>query len=188
TGAANTDEYKPSMAIRVGGGYDLEGGWRAFADIQSRTAKAESTSGTVRAELGYTGYTLGVANQSNLDATTRFFYSAGLMMTTTRVKNELTNVETKTETTSIPLTVGIEGEGTTWLTWRASVRQNVLIDSKKVANTDEHNPNSTVVGVGAGFKFNKFQLDTTLAAATTGAIDTSTAGGFLTNASLTYPF
>lgn len=48
TGPTNTDEYKPSMAVRVGGGYDLEGGWRGFADVQSRTAKAESTSGTVR--------------------------------------------------------------------------------------------------------------------------------------------
>lgn len=115
------------------------------------------------------------------------FYSAGLMISTNRTKNELTNVETKTERTSIPLTIGLEGEGATWLTWRASVSQNVLIDSRKVANTDEHNPNTTTIGVGAGFKFNKFLLDTTLAAAANGNVDAS-AGNFLTNASLTYPF
>ena len=187
TSATNTDEYKPAMALRAGGGYDLEGGWRAFADIQSRGAKGENTSGTVRTDISFSSYTFGIAHQASLDSTTRFFYSAGLGMTTTKVKDELTNTETKTETTAIPLVVGVEGEGASWITWRASVSQRVLIDSSKVANTDEHNPNSTTVGVGTGMKFGKFQLDTVLAAATNGRIDTG-AGNLMTNASLTYPF
>jgi hypothetical protein len=187
TSAGNTDEYKPSLALRLGGGYDMDGGWRAFADIQSRGAKAENTSGTASNETTYSSYTLGIAQQSVLDGNTKLFYSAGLRMTNLKQKDNLAGVETKSERTYIPLTIGLEGEGTTWVTWRASVSQNVLIDTNKAVNTDEHNPNSTIVGVGTGLKFGKFMLDTTLSAAANGFIDTS-AGNFLANASLTYPF
>jgi hypothetical protein len=99
--------------------------------------------------------------------------------------------DSKTETTSLPFTVGLEAEANSWMTLRGSVKQNVLLGSTKTstAGTGDADtiPNNTTVAAGVGFKWGKASLDATLNAGVNGQIDTS-AGNFLTNAAFQYTF
>ena len=96
------------------------------------------------------------------------------------------------EQTHLPFIIGVEADAASWLTLRASAKQNVILGSSKVNQGDSTTiKNNTTVALGAGLKFNKFTLDSTLAAgsvpatAGNGSID---ANNLMANASLTYMF
>ncbi|MFN7905840.1 MAG: hypothetical protein ACK5P5_11725, partial [Pseudobdellovibrionaceae bacterium] len=147
---------------------------------------------------------------------TDFFYGAALSMVTQKDDGQANttslgaNIEKK-ETTTLPVVVGVEHDAMSWLVVRGSVTQNFLYSSDKVstkngATTDGVNTvdDNTVVAAGLGFKFNKFILDATLAAAAHGNLGfdagdapaTGTAdpdqsqarNNFLAKAALTYMF
>ncbi len=75
------------------------------------------------------------------------------------------------------------------MTFRGSVKQTVLLGERKVdvagGDTTDKLLNDTTVAVGAGLKWNKIELDGSLAGSTTGNVD---ANELLANAALTYMF
>jgi hypothetical protein len=131
-----------------------------------------TNAGTENLKVGYNDMTLAVVNSINKDGA-NVFYGAKYMMSTT--KSTASGTETKTETTVLPLWVGVEAEGASWLVIRGSVAQNFFMGSKKTTTGGTGEANSiddnTSVAGGLGFKWGKFMLDGTLNAATNGNLN-----------------
>lgn len=128
---------------------------------------------------------LGVVNTAKSEGG-EFFYGAALAMTNTNEKV----AAGKTESLALPVVIGIEADAASWLVLRGSITQTVLLNSVKTTpvsgtSTDATGGNNTRVAAGTGIKFNKFVLDTTLAAESNGNIN---GANLLANAGLVYNF
>jgi hypothetical protein len=175
---ANTWTGKTGGDLRVGYVADT-----MYYYGQYEMAAGDSTNGTASVNLDNNRAALGVVNTVKSDGG-EFFYGAALQMTT------LKNTGAKEEDLALPVVIGIEADAASWLVLRGSVTQTVLLNSVKTTpvsgtSTDATGGNNTRVAAGTGIKFNKFMLDTTLAAETNGFIN---GANLLANAGLVYNF
>lgn len=181
-GNAAGDKVQNDSSILVGGQY-AAGDVLYFGSFDTSSGKA--TISNTDTKVSNQIITLGAETKMKGD-TAHFFYGVKYMTTTQK-----TGDNGKDETSKLPLYAGLEADAASWLTLRASLSQSLLVNSRKVVNTasttttDMVGTNDTVAALGAGFKFGKVAIDGTMAAGTSGAIDTS-AGNFMTNAALTY--
>lgn len=150
------------------------GDWTAYGSYGMATEKDDSSGTEVKTDT--TDLVIGAINSMKKDGAD-FFYGASYTMGTSKTGS------TKTDTTRLPVIIGIEADAASWLTLRGSVTQNVLLGSTKTTETDSA-PHNTKVAAGAGLKFTKAVLDMTLSAATTGNLNASLGA----NAGLTYMF
>lgn len=118
-----------------------------------------------------------------------FFYGASYKMVT--VKTGVAT-STKTDSNNIPVYFGFESDVTSWLSFRGSLMQSVLVKTKKNdvspnPTTDRIHENDTVAALGAGLKFGKFVIDGMLSAGSdvSGTLNTDT---LLAQTSATYMF
>jgi hypothetical protein len=152
TAAGAEKSIKPGfMYANVWGTF---GAWTPFLTYNDGKVSAESAGTTTDAKSTYTE--LGVANVTDIDPVNKFFWSVSYVML-----SEDTGAagSTKTDSTMLPLTIGVEAEAASWLTLRGSVKQSVLISTVKATETDSHPKNETTVAAGVGLKLNKFMLD-----------------------------
>jgi hypothetical protein len=185
-------DFKGKTAFDLAGTYTM-GTLTYSAGATMNGGKEETgTTGTVAHDYDNTSYNVGVLNSHKADGAD-FFYGAKLMMSTNKDKK---TADIKTETTSLPVQVGIEADATSWMVLRASLTQNFLLGSTKstgagvaASPADEANTiaNNTSVAAGAGLKFGKLMLDGTLEAANS---NTAALNGnaFLASAAVTYMF
>lgn len=128
---------------------------------------------------------LAIALAINHRPVAEIYYGASL-----GIRNEEVGGQ-KIDTLSLPIFIGIEKDMFSWMTVRGSIQQGFLLGSKKdgtaTAPADKavKNANDTKVAAGLGFKHGGFALDGTLAASTTGDVNTT---NFMTSAALTYVF
>jgi len=197
--AADADAtYKGTTGFKVTGGYSMDSMY-VFGSYYQDGAKLESpANGSMRAEISQSQYEVGVIDTMKADGMS-FFYGASYVGFTSKAKDInpgaiTTAVENafSQEQTQLPFIIGVEADAASWLTLRASAKQNVILGSSKVNAGDSKTvANNTTVALGTGMKFNKFTLDSTLtagsvpAAAGNGALNTT---ALLANASLTYMF
>lgn len=171
----------------------LHGAYRAedmyyYAQYDMSGAKL-SAAGSEVAKLEGSGIKVGVTHSTKKDAV-EFFYGAEYMTST--LKNKVTGGD-KLEVSSLPLIVGLEADAANWLTFRGSVKQSVFVNNTKetpatgTANPDLVNSPSTEVAAGVGMKWNKFTVDGTLKAATSGNFGLD-GDNFLGNVAMTYNF
>ncbi len=178
-------EGKSNMSIA--GGYKMD---TMYINGMYKMGSAKETQTGVTAalmDIERTDLSVGVINSNKKDGAD-FFY--GVSYNSTTIKNKLAS-EVKTETSSLPVLIGLEAEAASWLTLRGSLSQNVLVGSNKVstggtATTETVMADSTVAAAGAGLKFGKFTFDGVLKAGTTGLFGSD--ANFMTNASMTYMF
>ena len=115
-----------------------------------------------------------------------FFYGVRYVMLNKKVD---TTPEGKVTQSTLPLYVGVEADAASCLVFRGSVSQSVLVNSNKVEGTafgaaaDTNGLDDTAANLGAGFKFGKLWIDTSLTAGTNGNLDSSNIGS---QASLNY--
>lgn len=177
------------------GSYSLSAGYTMnnlyfFGDVSLVGAKMENqTTGAEVAKVDATRINLGVVDSNKKDGN-EFFY--GVKLASFDLKNKTS--DKKQTTLMLPVIVGFEAEGTSWLTLRGSLTQNVLIQNEKdeTANTElSPGANSTVAAIGAGLKFNKITVDGSLQGLTTtaGAANQQLDGNnLLSTVGLTYMF
>lgn len=132
---------------------------------------------------------IGLVNTHKKDGVD-FFYGVAYKMTTQKSNDG----DDKVETSSLPVIVGVEAEAASWLVFRGSITQNVLLGSTKTTtggvagDSDTISANNTVAA-GAGLKFGKFTMDGVLKAGSNANGDFGLDGAnFITEASLTYNF
>ncbi|MBY0554536.1 hypothetical protein K2P97_08405 [bacterium] len=173
TAQLNTgNKFTGALGLSLAGGYQ----WETMyfnAGLTSAGAKEETTTGTEALKLNSQSITLGVTNVHKKDGN-ELFYGASLTQTEDKA-NILSAGDNKVTSLKLPLIIGFEAEAASWLTFRSSVTQTVLINQSKTVNaagttTAETDPgaNTTTVAFGAGLKFNKLTIDGTISGLTAG--------------------
>lgn len=193
-GTAGVTEIQSTSNYTLRGAYKMDNMYY-FARYNMGGAKIV-TDGTDALKTDRTQIELGLVNTMRSEGT-EFFYGVSYLMTNTKNTDEaglgvLGGDEQKVDETALPLVVGVEADANSWMVLRGSIRHNLpFLSTTKttVDGTGEADTlgGSTVVAAGAGFKFNRFTVDTLIAAASDGEIGFD-GGNFLTNASLTYSF
>ncbi len=192
-GAEGKNEQTAGSELTLKGGSNIQasGGYKMdtmyfHGTYKTLGAKLETGTATT-SDWEVTGINLGVINSHKKDGAD-FFYGVSYDMST--VNNKTNTATGKTETTTLPVIIGVEAEAASWLVLRGSVTQNVLLGSTKTAGSDANSINdSTTVAAGAGLKFGKFLLDGTFTNANSGtATGLGSDTGFVTNVGMTYNF
>ncbi len=166
---------------RLGGGYWFDSIY-AFANYEY--AKGTATISSADQDITRNNWEIGMVNNHKVEGG-NFFY--GVSYLSNELKQEPASGAVKTTATGLPFVIGMELDAASWLTLRGSVKQTVIVGENKneALNTKSNLTNDTVVAAGAGLKWNKVEIDATLAGSTTGNID---GNALLANASLTYMF
>ncbi len=186
-------DFKGTGSYQVFAGYNM-GSLYTYGDVTIAGAKMErQDTGAELANVDATRISIGAIESIKKDGN-EFFYGAKLASFTQKNK---TAPENKVTTLTLPVTVGLEAEATSWMTLRGSLTQTVLINNSKDETTPadpsdtEFAPgaNNTVAAIGAGLKFNKITVDGTLEGLTGAAPSQDLSGDtLLTTVGLTYMF
>lgn len=198
TTADADSEYKGTTGFKVSGGYWLDQTY-IFANYYqdgvelSGMTGAGDFAGVTEAKIEQSQYEIGVIDTIKADGV-NFFYGVSYIGFKSDDKKDNAAVDGafKVDQSQLPFVVGVEADAASWLTLRASAKQNVLVGSTKAnAGESKTNVNNTTVALGAGIKLNKFMLDSTLVAGSVPAAQgngTIDAANLMANASLTYLF
>lgn len=180
----DASKYTGTAAIGANGGYMMDA-WYLFGNVSSVGFKTENAAGTETSKYTSTGISLGALTEVKKDGS-GFFYGASL--NNSMSKEDVS--DSKMNTMSLPVWIGVEVDAASWLTLRGSVTQtlNLLNNSKTETGgttTAEFAPgaNDTTVTAGAGLKFNKITVDGTLQGSTTQQLNGNT---LLTMVGMTY--
>lgn len=185
---STSTDFKGKTAIALEGNYTMD--TLTYSGSYAVNGGKEQVSGADSHNQDKSAFLLGVTNSHKAEGSD-FFYGVNFLMST--LTDKVTTVDSKTETTRLPVFMGVEADATSWMVLRASLTQNFILGSTKtttlgVGQTDTI-ANDTVVAAGAGLKFGKLMLDATLKAAsndtTAGQVNGNT---LLANAALTYNF
>ncbi len=175
--STDTDAKYTGTGMGVGAIYAM-GEWSVYGQFKSSTTKVENTAASDSNEAD-TDMKVGFVNVAKKEGA-EFFYGAAYQI----MNNNNKTTSVKTDTTMMPVVIGIEADAASWLTLRGSITQNVLLGGQKTTKMDTISHN-TVVAAGAGLKFNKTVLDMTLSMKDNGKVDATDIGG---KAALTYLF
>lgn len=177
-------KYKSFPVGNIGAEYEM-GNYYLFGDVKYGNSE-QTTTARPNADYDTKTYELGAQNNKSLSVAGRtFFY--GLSAKYDVFEKNVDRIYSLT----LPLIAGMEMDVADWITARASITQNFILGYTRdqtaagALKGKDTIGNNTTVAAGTGLKFKGFEVDTLLAAATTGAINGST---FLTRASVTYNF
>lgn len=196
---ANNVEVKGKLGLNLGVAHN----WNNLtfhADFATNAAEKTVQNNTVTGEFKYTDITVGVAQTHEISSTAMVFFAADYSNTKWEREN-LNGTEVPTTANSAELkrnqlkaTFGFETDATSWLTWRGSVSQNVIIGSTEASITPtvvaingkkRSTDNSTEVAAGASLTFGKLVVDGTLGTTTTAKLN---ANEFFSNVAVSYWF
>lgn len=173
-----------TSSTKLRGGYLMDTMY--FYGSYDMNAGEAKVSGTKAAETSSSVMTVGVVNSHKKDGVD-FFYGASAVITASEVK---TTATTKTDSTVVPLIVGVEAEATSWMTLRGALTQNLslLSSTKTTGGKASSVVDSTTTSFGAGFKWGKATIDTVLGTGTSGTFGLDDDGNNFAKMSVTYNF
>jgi hypothetical protein len=147
------DEWKLKPSYLVGGSYTWTD-YTFFASYENRKAD-ENLAGTATT-YKQSEIVVGAGRTMEINPTARVFGDIQLNMATDTNQTAVG----KTKENTLPVTVGMEADATSWLTLRGSVSQNVFLnETKNPAGQKVTNKNSTNVAAGATLNFGKLKVD-----------------------------
>lgn len=177
---ATDSKMNAAPNIRFGGAKESSV-YRYYGSLVYGNAKNDV--GTTSSTIKDTDLKLGIEDRSMKKADNDIYYGGQLEWSQRDVEGK------KISVTQLPIFVGIETPVASWLMFRGSIAQNLLLGTKKdetATNTDEDGIGSnTTASAGLGFKHNNLTLDGVLTAGTSGDIN---GNQFLTQTSVTYNF
>lgn len=148
TVASYQSKLKPSYT--VGGSYKFAG-WSFFAEYDmSKLEVSEATNSTEKDST----ILVGAGRVHEINPTARLITDLSLNMNTEET------AAGKVKTNTLPATLGMEVDATSWLVLRGSVAQNIIFgEEKNAAGKKRTLPNSTTVNAGATLNFGKLKVD-----------------------------
>jgi hypothetical protein len=185
TAVANGSDYvlNSTSSTKISGGWLMDTMY-FYGAIEMSAGDFKKDGAKVKNNESST-YNVGVINSHKKDGVD-FFYGAGITSSMTKEKVG----STQTDSTLFPLIVGVEADVNSWLTLRGSLTQNLgLLSSSKTKGAKSTSvSDSTSSRLGAGFKWGKATIDTTIGAGTTGTMGLNDDGDNFAMASVTYNF
>lgn len=152
--AAAGDEWKLKPSYLVGGSFT----WTDYTFFASyENTKAEQKLAAVNTTLKTSEIVAGVGRTMEINPTARVFGDAKVSIAS---DTNVSNAPGKTKVNTLPITIGMEADATSWLTLRGSVSQNVFLNETKLPNGKKRtNANQTFVNAGATLNFGKLKVD-----------------------------
>lgn len=184
-------ELKSKGNIKVGFGYNLSDSMYTYGKYNTYKSEGEAP-GNLTADIEKSAIEVGFINTVSKTEDANFFYGVAYSTTTDKEKHNIgAGKDSKTETSFLPVWMGIEANATSWMVLRASVVQNVLLNETKTGDL-KNDVDSIGFNAGAGLKLGKGMLDANFGTAKAGQLSFSngSAAGqeFLTNVAYTYLF
>lgn len=173
-----TAESKSNMKATVG--YLISDMMQAYGDY--KIVKTDVTIGAATTSPETTTMHLGFVNTILKNDDANFFYGVAY----SSAKTDGTTSGTS-EVTGLPIWMGIEANATSWMVFRASLQQNVIINETKAVAGTKTDLDSIAFAGGAGIKLGKGLLDVSFGTAANGQFNYA-ANGFLTQTAYTYTF
>lgn len=195
-GAAVTAEVDRKSEYEIGASYKLSD-YTIFG--QAGMGEYDVETNNTDANFESTFYTVGAARTERLSDRTMAF----VKLSYTHNKTEGIGVDggssdkNEVKRTSVPLSIGLEHDATSWLILRGSVSQNLWSNEDDDATGERTLANTTNVNAGASLKFGDLVVDGVIGTGSNGsgtAVDTESERGILslsnlmTRASITYNF
>ncbi|AHI04814.1 hypothetical protein BDW_01520 [Bdellovibrio bacteriovorus W] len=161
-------------AMNVGVDYQINDASQAY--VTYNTYKVDN--GTTDLETNAT--TVGYINTFAKTEDVNFFYGAAYSMGKTGGN----------DFSMLPVWMGLEANATSWMVFRASVSQNIIINETEDAAGNKSDLDSIAFNAGLGLKLGKGMLDATFGTANQGhlSFNDGTGGNFLSQVSYTYMF
>jgi predicted porin len=151
--ASIESKLKPSYL--VGGTYDING---FTVYVEYSASKLEETIASALTTYKDSYIVVGAGRMHEINPTSRF-YSNVLLKMATEDDSAGSNAG-KTKTNTLPVTIGMEADATSWLTLRGSISQNVVLgETKNPSGKKASISNSTAVNTGATLNFGKVKVD-----------------------------
>lgn len=182
TAEDGTNKYKGGTPITLGGGYTMDNAY-IFAEVATIDGKVDAGAGDNK--FKGSDYKLGYINSTKSEGS-NFFWGIAY-----QGHNRGGDLGTAAYT-MLPFWIGVEQEAASWLTLRASVKQNTILGSYKSGTEWNTTDNNTTASAGVGLKWNKVTLDAAIAANTLTAPASNKGSivgdNLLTNVAVTYLF
>lgn len=184
-------EYEATSSMKLGGVYNLNDNLKLSAQVTQLDFKFNNGAG-LTGTSGQQDLVLNMYNHLVGDKEFFVFYTVGITQAKqTKDYDTVSANDVEESQMYLPLAIGAEAQVKDWLTLRASVKQNTLIDNTELKNaaTDlkTSNLDDTVISAGLGLHFGKVTIDGLLEGARSGTGNIS-GNSFLANASLNYSY
>lgn len=180
---AAADEFKLKPSYLVGGSY-VVGDYTVFASYEQTKADVKLAAGggivtAINTRIKATDIRVGAGRTMEINPTARVFTDLQVS-----IANDTNQTATgKTKFKSVPLTLGLEADATSWLVVRGSVSQNLWDETKSPAGKKKTEANTTAVAAGATLNFGKLKVDglvgTTAGTRGSGTVGSNTNEGVL---------
>jgi hypothetical protein len=171
------------------------GDYKFYGDYASQGFKYKSSSTASEQKTTEKIITVGAAKTHKVSGNSKVWMAAEYVKTNsadTVNVTATTQQENKLAKSALPLTIAFEVDAASWLTWRGSVKQDILISNTKYtdggttsAYESKSTPNSTAVAAGATLNFGKLNVDGSLAGVGAGTFN---ATSLLANVGVHYWF
>ncbi len=168
TTAGVDEEVKRASPLELGVSYK----WMDYTFFgQYSMAKYEIDDAGVDFDAEFKSYQIGAGRVSKLSDRANLFTKIAY------VKSEIDwddfgAVNEEDNSTTLPVTIGLEYDAASWLTLRGSISQNVFINEQEQNGEKRTVANSTDVNAGATLKFGDLSVDGVLGTAGAGTADT----------------
>lgn len=167
-------EFEQKFSVTFGGGAQMSSDHRMYAKVRFATFDAQKKDNSVDYDGDNIAAMIGVARTKELNKDARFFAASELSFQKLNADdNKASNIDEKYEITALPITLGIEADANTWLKFRGSVKQGILLGRTKTtagistgSKQWENAPNDTSVSGGVGAVLNNFNIDMALVQST----------------------
>lgn len=193
-----TAEVESKAMTQVGLGYKFSENMEVYGQYQM--VKADGSNATIDDTiLDLTRYEVGFVNTAVNTDDINFFYGVAYRSSSQEVLVNFPAAagQVKTETTTLPVWLGVEANAASWLVFRGSVVQSILLNETKTsaaAGETKTDLDGIVLNAGVGIKLGNGMLDANFATAANGSLNFGNgdvAGGgqeFLSNVAYTYNF
>ncbi|MCB0390821.1 MAG: hypothetical protein KDD58_06015 [Bdellovibrionales bacterium] len=172
--ATTNIEYDGKNSIKLGGYYNFTDNTKLSAEIKQVDFNFDDGTGTVTGERGSQEIGINFYNKLTGDEDYFVFYTIGLTQAEYTVDyDQVAADDIEDKRMYLPIVIGGEAKVKEWLTLRASVKQNTMIDDvdykDNVNNKKTSNIDDTVVAAGLGLNFGRVTIDSVFAGVSSGS-------------------
>jgi hypothetical protein len=193
----DTTEYQGRLGVQLGVGHRGEN-WVFHGEYSARGVDVATQGQTGKSSAELSSINFLIANLQRHSSRGMTFTALDFIYKKWETNSTLTSPVQQWEQklTELKATIGFEVDAMSWLCWRGSISQNVLLGEKKMDGTSGFIPaqlrgqswtvtESTLVSAGASLMFGSLQVDGMLAGAANGNLSLS---NLLANVGVIYHF
>lgn len=188
TNLAGTSSLKDKLPVIFDFNYNIDD-LKVYFNYVTNTGTIENAAGVTTADLKKTDWYLALYQNQKLE-NGMFFYGFAYENRKWENSTAPTSTTDNVESTKLPVTVGIEAEANSWLTLRASIKQNVILGEVKTGTGEKSTvANDPTVNAGVGLRYGKATVDALLEGLSGSSASAKVNGSeTLSKVSLTYMF